>query len=50
MSQTLTNLYSSMLKTLVDRRAELVAEIEEINNQIVEIKQEAKDNGINIAH
>lgn len=50
MSQTLTNLYSAMLKTLVDRRAELVAEIEEINNQIIEIKQEAKENGINVAN
>jgi uncharacterized protein (UPF0335 family) len=39
-----------MLKTLVDRRAELVSEIEEINNQIVEIKQEAKENGINVAN
>jgi uncharacterized protein (UPF0335 family) len=37
-----------MLKTLIDRRTELVNEIEEINNQIVEIKKEAKENGINI--
>ena len=50
MSQTLTNLYSAMLKTLVDRRAELVAEIEEINNQIIEIKKEAKESGINVAN
>ena len=50
MSQTLTNLYSAMLRTLVDRRAELVAEIEEINNQIIEIKQEAKENGINVVN
>lgn len=50
MSETLTNLYSAMLKTLVDRRAELVVEIEEINNQIVEIKQEAKENGINVTN
>ena len=50
MSQTLTNLYSAMLKTLVDRRAELVAEIEEINNQIIEIKQEAKESGVNVAN
>lgn len=50
MSETLTNLYSAMLKTLVDRRAELVVEIEEINNQIVEIKQEAKENGINVVN
>lgn len=42
------NLYASMLKTLIDRRTELVSEIEEINNQIVEIKKEAKENGINI--
>ena len=50
MSQTLTNLYASMLRTLIDRRAELVAEIEDLNNQIVELKQEAKENGINIAN
>ncbi|CAE6489072.1 MAG: DUF2312 domain-containing protein [Candidatus Nitrosotenuis sp.] len=48
MSQSLINLYTSMLKTLIDRRTELVNEIEEINNQIVEIKKEAKENGINI--
>ena len=50
MSQTLTNLYSAMLKTLVDRRAELVAEIEEINNQIIEIKKEAKESGVNVTN
>ncbi|WP_158507448.1 hypothetical protein [Candidatus Nitrosotenuis cloacae] len=50
MSQTLTNLYSSMLKTLIDRRAELVAEIEDLNNQIVDLKQEAKESGINLAN
>lgn len=48
MSQTLTDLYSSMLKTLIDRRAELVAEIEDLNNQIVEIKKEAKESGVNL--
>ena len=50
MSQTLTDLYSSMLKTLIDRRAELVAEIEDLNNQIVEIKKEAKDSGVNLTN
>ena len=50
MSQTLVSLYNSMLKTLIDRRAELVEEIEDINNQIVELKQEAKENGINLAN
>lgn len=50
MSQTLTNLYSSMLKTLIDRRAELVAEIEDLNNQIVNLKQEAKESGINLTN
>ena len=48
MSQTLTDLYSSMLRTLIDRRAELVAEIEDLNNQIVEIKKEAKESGVNL--
>ncbi len=50
MSQTLTNLYSSMLRTLIDRRVELVAEIEDLNNQIVDLKQEAKESGINLAN
>ncbi|MBI5697663.1 MAG: DUF2312 domain-containing protein [Thaumarchaeota archaeon] len=50
MSQTLTNLYSSMLRTLIDRRAELVAEIEDLNNQIVDLKKEAKESGINLAN
>ena len=50
MSQTLTDLYSSMLKTLIDRRAELVAEIEDLNNQIVEIKKEAKESGVNLTN
>jgi uncharacterized protein (UPF0335 family) len=39
-----------MLKTLIDRRAELVAEIEDLNNQIVDLKQEAKESGINLAN
>jgi hypothetical protein len=39
-----------MLKTLIDRRAELVAEIEDLNNQIVNLKQEAKESGINLAN
>lgn len=45
-SQTLDKLYNSMLRTLVERRIELIREIEEINNQIVEIKNEAKENGV----
>ncbi len=49
MSQTLMNMYNSMLRTLVDRRAELVKEIEEINHQIIELKNEAKENGVTIA-
>jgi uncharacterized protein (UPF0335 family) len=49
-SQTLDTLYNSMLKTLVERRAELIQEIEEINNQIVEIKNEAKENGVTLAN
>lgn len=50
MSQTLDKLYNSMLKTLVERRTELIREIEEINNQIVEIKNEAKENGVTPAN
>lgn len=50
MSQTLENLYNSMLKTLVDRRTELVSEIEEINHQIIDLKKEAQENGINITN
>lgn len=48
MSQTLANLYNSMLKTLVDRRTELVSEIEEINQQIIDLKNEAKENGVSL--
>lgn len=48
MSQTLVNLYNSMLKTLVDRRTELVSEIEEINQQIIDLKNEAKENGVSL--
>jgi uncharacterized coiled-coil DUF342 family protein len=39
-----------MLKTLVERRTELIQEIEEINNQIVELKSEAKENGVTLAN
>lgn len=49
-SQTLVSLYNSMLKTLIDRRAELVKEIEDINHQIVELKIEAKESGITLAN
>jgi uncharacterized protein (UPF0335 family) len=37
-----------MLKTLIDRRTELVSEIEEINTQIVDLKKEAQEHGINL--
>jgi flagellin-specific chaperone FliS len=50
MSQTLDKLYNSMLRTLVERRTELIREIEEINNQIVEIKKEAKENGVTLTN
>jgi len=49
-NQTLTSVYNSMLKTLIDRRAELVKEIEDINNQIMNIKQEAKESGVTLAN
>lgn len=48
MSQTLFDLYNSMLKTLVRRRKELIEEIEDINQQIVELKNEAKENGVTL--
>jgi flagellin-specific chaperone FliS len=48
MSQTLSSLYNSMLKTLVDRRTELVKEIEDINTQIIELKKEAKESGVSL--
>jgi uncharacterized protein (UPF0335 family) len=38
-----------MLKTLVNRRKELIEEIEDINQQIVEIKNEAKENGVTLS-
>lgn len=49
-NQTLDTLYNSMLKTLVERRTELIQEIEEINHQIVEIKNEAKESGVTLAN
>lgn len=48
-NQTLASVYNSMLKTLIDRRAELVKEIEDINHQIIELKQEAKESGVTLA-
>ncbi|HET8720369.1 MAG TPA: hypothetical protein VFM64_05195 [Candidatus Nitrosotenuis sp.] len=48
-NQTLANVYNSMLKTLIDRRAELIKEIEDINDQIVELKQEANESGVTLA-
>lgn len=48
MSQTLVDLYNSMLKTLIDRRAELISEIEEINQQVVDLKKEAQESGIDL--
>lgn len=48
-NQTLANVYHSMLKTLIDRRAELIKEIEDINDQIVELKQEANESGVTLA-
>jgi uncharacterized protein (UPF0335 family) len=47
-NQTLTSVYQSMLKTLIDRRAELVKEIEDINEQIVDLKKEAQDSGVSL--
>lgn len=49
-NQTLVSVYSSMLKTLIDRRAELVKEIEAINHQIIELKKEAKESGVTLAN
>jgi len=49
-NQTLDTLYNSMLKTLVERRTELIQEIEEINRQIIEIKNEAKESGVTLAN
>jgi hypothetical protein len=39
-----------MLKTLINRRAELVKEIEDINSQIMNLKQEAKESGVTLAN
>ena len=47
-NQTLMSIYNSMLKTLIDRRAELINEIEDINEQIVELKQEATESGVTL--
>ena len=38
-------LYQSHYDTLVRQRDELIAEIEDVNQQIVELKKEAKEKG-----
>jgi len=49
-NRTLDTLYNSMLRTLVERRTELIQEIEEINRQITELKNEAKESGVTLAN
>lgn len=48
-TDALENVYTSMLRTLIERREELVKEIEEINEQIVELKKEANESGVTLA-
>lgn len=43
------NVYTSVLRTLIERREELVKEIEEINTQIVDLKKEANESGVTLA-
>lgn len=38
-------LYQSHYETLIRRRDELIAEIEDVNQQIVELKEEAREKG-----
>lgn len=48
-SGTLENVYSSMLRTLIERREELIKEIEDLNEQIVDLKKEAQESGVTLA-
>jgi hypothetical protein len=43
---TLHMLYQSHYETLVRQRDELIAEIEDVNQQIVELKKEALEKGM----
>jgi len=47
---SLRMLYQSHYDTLVRQRDELIAEIEDINQQIVELKKEAKEKGTLLAN
>ena len=48
MSPTLVTIYKGNLEVLVSRRAQLIAEIESINEQIVQIKGEAEKYNIKV--
>ena len=41
-------LYQSHYETLVRQRDELIAEIEDVNRQIVELKEEAREKGTSL--
>lgn len=41
-------IYQSHYETLVKQREELIAEIEDINRQIIELKIEAKEKGTSL--
>jgi len=47
---TLHMLYQSHYETLVRQRDELIAEIEDVNQQIVELKNEAKEKGTSLSN
>lgn len=47
---SLRMLYQSHYDTLVRQRDELIAEIEDINQQIIELKKEAKEKGALLAN
>ncbi|HEY8110125.1 MAG: hypothetical protein ACHQW9_00880 [Nitrososphaerales archaeon] len=43
-------LYQSHYETLVRQRDDLIAEIEDVNQQIVELKKEAKEKGTSLSN
>ena len=47
-SETLELIYRGQLETLIEKRQSLIFQIEEINNQIIKLRHEAKREGVQI--
>ena len=48
MSQTLNEIYAGQYAALVQRRLHLIAEIEKLNHQIIQIIKEAKRENVDV--